>query len=34
MAAIAASLIVDEPWPVSDVSPDELSPKRFVKEAA
>jgi D-arginine dehydrogenase len=34
MAAIAASLIVGEPWPVGDVSPDELSPKRFVKEAA
>jgi D-arginine dehydrogenase len=34
MAAIAASLIVGEPWPVGDVSPDQLSPKRFVKEAA
>jgi D-arginine dehydrogenase len=34
MAAITASLIVGDPWPVADVSPDELSPKRFVKEAA
>jgi D-arginine dehydrogenase len=34
MAAIAASLIAGAPWPVAEVSPDELSPRRFVRQAA
>jgi D-arginine dehydrogenase len=34
MAAIAAALIVDAPWPVTDVSPDDLSPLRFGRQAA
>jgi D-arginine dehydrogenase len=34
MAAIAASLIAGEPWPVADVAPEELSPGRFVRQAA
>ena len=29
MARIAASLIAGDPWPLSDVSPDDLSPGRF-----
>jgi D-arginine dehydrogenase len=29
MAAIAASLIRGTPWPIADVTPDELSPLRF-----
>ena len=29
VAAIASSLIAGSPWPVPDVSPDELSPARF-----
>jgi D-arginine dehydrogenase len=34
IAAISASLIAGEPWPIADVSPDELSPKRFVRQVA
>lgn len=34
MAAIAASLIAGQPWRVGDVSPEELSPGRFVRQAA
>jgi D-arginine dehydrogenase len=34
MARIAASLIVGEPWPVPDVSAEELSPARFVRQPA
>jgi D-arginine dehydrogenase len=34
MAAIAASLITDAPWPVADVSAEELSPGRFVAQHA
>ena len=30
MAAITASLIAGTPWPVADVSPDALSPRRFL----
>jgi D-arginine dehydrogenase len=29
MAAIAAALIIGRPWPVPDVSADQLSPGRF-----
>ncbi len=34
MARIAGSLIGAEPWPLADVSPEELSPRRFVRQAA
>lgn len=34
MAAIAGSLIVDTPWPVADVRPEELSPRRFLRQPA
>jgi D-arginine dehydrogenase len=34
MARIAASLIADEPWPVADVTPEELDPARFARQAA
>ena len=33
MAAITASLIAGEPWPLPDVSPDSLSPGRFAQHA-
>jgi D-arginine dehydrogenase len=33
MAAITASLIANEPWPVADVTPEDLSPGRFGKIA-
>jgi D-arginine dehydrogenase len=34
VAAITASLIARESWPLADVAPDDLSPARFVREAA
>jgi D-arginine dehydrogenase len=34
MAAITASLIAGEPWPVGDVSAEELSPGRFAGQSA
>jgi D-arginine dehydrogenase len=34
MAAIAASLIADAAWPVAEVTPEELSPRRFLRQAA
>jgi len=34
MARIAASLIADEPWPTPDVSAEELSPARFLRQPA
>jgi D-arginine dehydrogenase len=34
IAAIAASLITREPWPLADVKPDELDPGRFVAQHA
>jgi D-arginine dehydrogenase len=34
IARVAASLIADEPWPAPDVSAEELSPARFVRQAA
>jgi D-arginine dehydrogenase len=34
MAGIAASLIAGEPWPVTDVTAEELSPARFFRQAA
>jgi D-arginine dehydrogenase len=34
MARIAASLITCEPWPVSDVSAEELDPARFARQVA
>jgi D-arginine dehydrogenase len=34
MARVAASLIADEPWPVSDVTAKELDPGRFARQAA
>jgi D-arginine dehydrogenase len=34
MAAIAASLIVDTPWPIVDVKEDDLTPRRFVRQTA
>jgi D-arginine dehydrogenase len=34
MARIASSLILGTPWPVSEVTPDALSPGRFVRQAA
>jgi D-arginine dehydrogenase len=33
MAAITASLIAEEPWPLADVSPDSLSVRRFAQHA-
>ena len=33
MAAITASLISGEPWPVPDVTPDDIAPSRFAKSA-
>ena len=34
MARVAASLIAGEPWPLTDVSAEELSPRRFLRQAA
>lgn len=34
MAAIAASLIADQPWRIADVSPADLNPARFVGQPA
>jgi len=34
MAAIVTSLIADQPWPVPDVLPEELSPVRFARQSA
>jgi D-arginine dehydrogenase len=34
MAAIAASLLLGQPWPVAGISPDDLSPARFLGQAA
>jgi D-arginine dehydrogenase len=34
MARIAASLIAGDPWPVSDVTAEELDPGRFARQAA
>ena len=34
MAAIAASLIGGDPWPAADVTPEELSPGRFLAQHA
>lgn len=34
MATIAASLIAGQPWPIPDVSPEDLSPGRFVPQHA
>ena len=34
MAAIVTSLIADQPWPVPDVFPEELSPVRFARQSA
>jgi D-arginine dehydrogenase len=34
MAAIAASLIVDTPWPIADVKKDDLTPRRYVRQTA
>jgi D-arginine dehydrogenase len=34
MAAVVRSLIARTPWPVSDVSPEELSPARFLRQPA
>jgi D-arginine dehydrogenase len=34
MAAVAESLIAGTPWPVPGVTPEELSPSRFVRQAA
>jgi D-arginine dehydrogenase len=34
MAAIAASLIGGGPWPIADISPEELRPGRFVAQHA
>jgi D-arginine dehydrogenase len=34
MAGIAAALIAGDPWPVPDVSAEELSPVRFVRQPA
>jgi D-arginine dehydrogenase len=34
MAAIAASLIVDAPWPIADVKKDDLTPRRYVRQTA
>jgi D-arginine dehydrogenase len=34
LAAVTASLIAGAPWPLADVSADELSPARFARQAA
>ena len=34
MAAITASLIAGQPWPISEVGADELSPDRFLGQGA
>lgn len=34
MAAAAASLILGTPWPLGEVTADELSPRRFARQAA
>jgi D-arginine dehydrogenase len=34
MARVAASLMAGERWPISDVSAEELSPRRFFRQAA
>jgi D-arginine dehydrogenase len=34
MAAITASLIAGDPWPLSDVDPEDLGPGRFVSQHA
>jgi D-arginine dehydrogenase len=34
MAAIAAALIVDAPWPLRDVMPEDLGPDRFLRQSA
>ena len=34
MASITASLITNQPWPVSDVGADDLDPGRFVRQPA
>jgi D-arginine dehydrogenase len=34
MAMITASLIAHQPWPMSDVSADDLDPSRFMRQAA
>lgn len=34
MASITASLITDQPWPVTDVGADDLDPGRFVRQPA
>ena len=34
MAKIAASLVVGTPWPLSDVTAEDLSPSRFVRQTA
>jgi hypothetical protein len=34
MASIAASLVIGTPWPIADVTPEELSPRRFLRQPA
>ena len=34
MASITASLITNQPWPVTDVGADDLDPRRFVRQPA
>jgi D-arginine dehydrogenase len=34
VAAIVASLITGGPWPVPDVTPEQLSPGRFLRQPA
>ena len=34
MAAVTASLIAGEPWPLAEISAEELGPARFVRQAA
>jgi hypothetical protein len=34
MAAITASLIAGQKWPVADVDKEELEPGRFLRQAA
>ena len=34
MAGIVASLVAGEPWPVAEVTPEELSPGRFAAQHA
>jgi D-arginine dehydrogenase len=34
MASIVASLVAGTPWPAADVSPEALSPRRFVRQPA